>query len=51
MKGDIVFGMVLGAIVGMTIATFCKDAQTIVKKSADTIATETKNLVKKVKGE
>ena len=48
MKGDILFGMLLGAIVGMTIATFCEEAQTVVKNGANTLADGTKKLVKKV---
>lgn len=51
MKGDILFGMALGAIIGMTIATFCEDAQTAIKNSANTLADGTKKLVKKAGGD
>ena len=51
MRGDILFGMAIGAIVGMTIATFCEDAQTVVKNSANTLADGTKKLVRKSNGD
>lgn len=51
MKSDIVFGMVVGVILGMSIATYCKGAQNIVKKSGEAITDGAKNLLDKAKGE
>ena len=51
MKSDVVLGIIVGAIIGMGIATYCKGAQEIVKKSGEAITDGAKNLIEKAKGE
>lgn len=50
MQGDLILGMILGAVIGMGVATYCKGAQDVVKKSGEALTDGAKNLIDKVKG-
>ena len=51
MKSDIIFGVLLGTVVGATVATFYKPAQNMVKKGTEMVKNEASNVLKKVKND
>lgn len=51
MQADVLLGMMLGVVIGMGVATYCRGAQEVVKKSGEAITDSAKNIIEKVKGE
>ncbi len=49
MKNDVLFGMIVGCMVGATLVTFCKPTQNIIKKGAKMIKDEAENVFNKNK--
>ncbi len=47
MKSDIMLGVILGTVMGATIATFYKPAQKMVRKSTEAIKNEASNMLNK----
>lgn len=49
MKSDIIFGVLLGTVVGATVATFYKPAQNMVKKGTEMVKNEATSILNKAK--
>jgi len=47
MKADVMLGIILGMITGATIVAMYKPAQNAVKKGAEMVKTEAKNMLNK----
>ncbi len=47
MKADVLLGMILGMVAGATLVTMCKPARDAVKKGAEMVKSETKNMLNK----
>ncbi len=45
MRSDIMLGVILGTVMGATLATYYKPAQKVVKKSAEAIKSEANNML------
>lgn len=49
MKSDILFGIIVGSMIGITVATYCKGAQKMVKKGTQMVKQEAENILNKAK--
>ena len=49
MKSDIIFGMLLGSLVGAMIATYNKPTQQAIKKGTEIVKNETSKVLEKAK--
>lgn len=49
MKSDVFIGIVLGTLIGATVATFYKPAQNVVKKGTEMVKEEASTMLSKVK--